>query len=168
MKKLLKPGRLALIFGILVLIGVFAYYYFQVNNPHRVRVFFFKGEMLQSVDRPLLNTEDPLMVAARELILGPTATELQQGFMTEIPKKARVLSVRKQGSTAAIDFSPELQNYGGGSARVRGLIAQIVFTLSDVHGVKQVKILVSGRNEVVLGGEGLMIDRPLSREDLRF
>lgn len=157
-----------MIIGALVLIGTLAYYYVQINNPHRVRVFFFKGEMLQSVDRPLLKTEDPLTVAARELILGPTDSELQQGFSTELPKKVRVLGIHKQGSTAVIDFSPELQNYGGGSARVRGLVAQIVFTLCDIHGIKQAKILVKGKSEVVLGGEGLVLDKPLSREDLRF
>lgn len=157
-----------MLLGALALIAVFAYYYVQINNPHRVRVYFVKGEMLQSVDRPLLKTEDPLTVAARELIIGPTENELQQGFMTELPKKVRVLGIHKQGSTAVINFSPELQNYGGGSARVRGLVAQIVFTLSDIHGIKQVQILVSGKKEVVLGGEGLVLDKPLSREDLRF
>jgi len=46
------------------------------------------------------------------------------------------------------------------------MIGQIVYTITEVPGIKKVWIKMEGEKELVLGGEGLVIDRPLSREDI--
>ena len=73
-----------------------------------------------------------------------------------------------QGSMAVITFNDEIENYGGGSNRVQDLVAQIVYTFTEVPGVNKVKILVGKRESVILGSEGFVIDHPLTREDVKF
>jgi hypothetical protein len=53
---------------------------------------------------------------------------------------------------ATVDFSPEMQAYGGGSARVNAIREQIVRTVLqfDELGIQEVRIVVAGETEGVL------------------
>ncbi len=131
-----------------------------------VKVYFFKGEKLTAVERPLSANEAPLSKALTELISGPSETERGQGISTQIPRGTKVLSMLIKDDIAIINFNRKLENYGGGSARLEGMIAQIVYTATEVPGIKKVWIWMEGEKELVLGGEGLVLDKPLSRRDL--
>ncbi|MFA4967239.1 MAG: GerMN domain-containing protein [Candidatus Margulisiibacteriota bacterium] len=165
MKKSARPVNWAL--AILIIAGVIAgaYYLFSSQIPAS-NIYFLKGEKLVAVKRALPQDADPLQVAALELMSGPNEPEAKEGIFSEIPKKAKITKVEKQGETANVIFNDEIENYGGGSARVQGLVAQIVYTFTDIPGIKRVKIFVGNRASVVLGGEGFVIDKPLSRQDL--
>ena len=151
----------------IIIAGVlaFAYYLFQAQNPS-VSVYFLKGEKLISVKRPLPQGDAPLQVAANQLMLGPNEQEAKEGIFSEIPRSAKIIKASIQDESANIIFNDEIENYGGGSARVQGLVAQIVYTFTEIPGINKVQILVGKRASVVLGGEGFVIDKPLSRQDL--
>jgi len=101
----------------------------------------------------------------KELLAGPKPEE---GASSELPRGVKILGIKVRGQTAMIDFNHKLEDCGGGSARLQGMIAQIVYTATDVPGVEKAWILIEGKKEVVLGGEGLVLDRPLGRSDLGY
>jgi len=135
-------------------------------EAREIKIYFLKGEKLEQVSRPSAEKSNILEVAARELMRGPNAAEKQAGIFSEIPAGTKIVKVSRDGETANITFNDEIENYGGGSARVQGLVAQIVYTFTEIPGITKVNVLVSKRKEVVLGGEGLVLDHPLSREEL--
>lgn len=170
MKTAKRPAPKLWMAGLLpILLAALGWFLYQGGPASpTVRVYFLKGESLVPVERPLQNTNEPLAAAARELMSGPTAEEKQAGLFSEIPPKARIQKIIREDGTVLISFNSELEKYGGGSARVQGLIAQIVYTFTEVPGVTKVRILVGKKGEVVLGGEGFVIDKPLARQDIKF
>ncbi len=62
-----------------------------------------------------------------------------------IPRGTRLESLKVSGGTATAVFSPELQNYGGGSCNVQAIRAQIEQTLKQFSSIKNVVISVVGK-----------------------
>ncbi|MDD5593947.1 MAG: GerMN domain-containing protein [Candidatus Margulisbacteria bacterium] len=133
-----------------------------------VGAYFFKGEKLISVERPLRPDVPPLKQAIEALLSGPTPQEAAEGITTQLPAGVKIRQLKVEKTIAVIDLSRELEDYGGGSAKVEGLIAQLVFTVTDIPGIKKAWIWVEGHHDIVLGGEGLVLDRPLGREDVKY
>ena len=79
-----------------------------------------------------------------------------------------MLSSRVEKRTAIINFNARLEEYGGGATHVRGMIAQIVYTATGLQGIDKAWIWVEGKKSIVLGGEGLVLDKPLTREDTGY
>lgn len=70
-----------------------------------------------------------------------------------IPDGAEVNSIHFAGGIARIDFSPELvNNFHGGSAAELMLVGSIVNTLTEIPGVKKVRITVNGKAIETIGG----------------
>jgi spore germination protein GerM len=139
-----------------------------VGHKSGVQVYFFKGDKLVSVTRPLPEENERLMVVSAELIAGPNEQEKTDGLFSEIPPKAKIMIAEIKDKTAYLTFNYEIMNCGGGSARVQGLVAQIVYTFTEIPGVEKVRIMAGEKKEVALGGEGFVIDRALSRVDVKF
>ncbi len=168
MKKGKRKTPLLWVSVIVILIAAAAYFFIKSNEPPTVGIYFIKGEKLIEVKRPLPPNVSELAYAAEELMAGPGKAERDDGIFTEIPAGTKIISVGRSEAEAVITFSDELENYGGGSARVQGLVAQIVYTFTSIPGIQKVKIMVGKKESVVLGGEGFVIDRPLSREDVKL
>lgn len=143
-------------------------YFYPRPAPPSVKVYFFKGEKLFAVERPLQRNETPLKRALEELLAGPDQEESGQGIATQLPAGIKILNARIKGPTAIVNFSRKLEAYGGGSTRLQGMIAQIVYTATDIPGVEKAWIWIESRKEVVLGGEGLVLDHPLSRGEISY
>lgn len=96
------------------------------------------------------------------LLAGPTdpavATTIPQGT------KLRKLSVQPDG--VHVDLSKEFTE-GGGSASMTGRVAQVIYTASTLDPAAKVWIAVDGKPLEVLGGEGLMLDQPITRESFK-
>lgn len=137
----------------------------QQKQPS-VKVYFYKGDKLFAVERPLNAGDAPLQKAIEELLAGPSPDEKLEGITTQLPAGTRVLHMRARDKVAIIDFNRKLEAYGGGSARLEGMIAQIVYTATEVPGIEKAWIWMEGEKEVVLGGEGLVLDKPLSRREV--
>ncbi|HTY13006.1 MAG TPA: GerMN domain-containing protein [Candidatus Omnitrophota bacterium] len=153
--------------GAIVLCAV-AFYFIKTTEPPSIRIYFLKGEKLTEVKRPLRPDKNELELAAAELMAGPNAEERKNEVFSEIPREAKIMKVEKMANEAEVTFNPALENYGGGSAKVQGLVAQIVYTFTAIPGINKVRIKVGAKETVVLGGEGYVIDRPLTREDIKL
>lgn len=133
-----------------------------------VQVFFFKADKPFAVNRPLRPDQSPLETAIIELLKGPRREEKTAGLSTQLPAGIKTRLIKVERDVAIIDFSGRLEAYGGGSSRVEGLVAQIVYTATAIPGISKAWIWLAGEKEVVLGGEGLVLDEPLGRGDLAY
>lgn len=144
------------------------FFLFFIPKQPSVKIFFIKGDKLEARSRPIEKNENPLTKSAFELLNGPTKSEEENGIFSEIPKGTKIISIRKSTDEVEINFNEKLKEYGGGSFKIRVLIAQIIYTFSEAAKVKKVGILINGKREIFLGGEGYFIDKPLSKEDIKF
>jgi hypothetical protein len=138
----------------------------QVEEPavQLIDLYWVLGETLESEQRPVV-WEDDLAVALEELLWGPPPRNLA-GFDTALPTpeevldypgrqpdwgvRVRLLGLTVEDGLATVDFSPEMQAYGGGSMRVEMIRAQIERTLLQFPEVDEVHIAVAGETEGVL------------------
>jgi len=134
----------------------------------QARLFFVKIEddgviSRHEVKRSIPASDSPLTDAVNALIAGPSEGEIRSGLVSLIPRGTKLLGITLRGSTAIIDLSePFMYNhYGveGFSAQLR----QIVYTATSFPSVQDVQILVEGKLKEYLGGEGVYIGKPLSR-----
>jgi len=137
-------------------------------QTRQASLFFVKIEedgviSRREVKRNVPSSDSPLTDAINALIAGPSEGEIRSGLVSLIPRGTRVLSITVRGSTAIIDLSDAFNynHYGveGYSAQLR----QIVYTATSFPTVQDVQFLVEGKQKDYLGGEGVYIGKPLSR-----
>lgn len=100
------------------------------------------------------------------LLAGPTADEAAapNHLLTAIPTGTRALGLVLEGNVATVDLSGEFGG-GGGSESMLGRVAQVVYTLTALPGIEAVQFRIDGRPAEALGGEGIVLDEPQTRED---
>ena len=96
---------------------------------------------------------------------GPSASEEVNDIITNIPDNTALLSAWVKGETAYVNFSKDFENNRYGRESTILQLKQIVFTATEFKTIKNVQILIEGKNQTYLGGEGIIIGRPLSRND---
>lgn len=107
-----------------------------------VQVYFLLGEIPTTVTREV---KGGALEALEELTKGPLPEEEKQGFATAIPEGTGLRSYTVEGEVATVDFSGELASYGGGSAMVQAITAQITETVrANDPRVTTVAITVDG------------------------
>jgi spore germination protein GerM len=152
---------------VLLLAGGSSFWLWQSRaQKEGLGVYFVKGDALIRVSRPAKGDVPLLRQAMAALLAGPGPEERDSGLTTQLPSGVKIRLIKLERKMAIVDLSRELEHYGGGSARLEGMIAQIVYTATGVPGIDKIWIWVEGEKEVVLGGEGLVLDRPLGRQDL--
>jgi spore germination protein GerM len=151
----------------IVLIAVFVWANWPLGKASTIKTYFYKEEKLFAVERKQNPGQSPLKQAIEELLAGPTQPEQNDGVSTMLPSGVRVIQTKTDKSVAIVDLSRQLEDYGGGSTKVEGLVAQIVYTATEIPGIDKAWIWVEGQHEVVLGGEGLVLDHPLGRQDVK-
>lgn len=151
---------------LLIFALVFALVYFFFSKKGGA-LYFFKDGKLISVQRDYQGAAPIPAIALEFLLAGPNGEEAQKGYYSQIPSGVRMLGVWVENKIARADLSRELEQYGGGAARVQGILKQIVYTLTEFPQISKVKILIEGHEREYLGPEGYIIDRPLGRKDLR-
>lgn len=100
------------------------------------------------------------------LLAGPTAEEAGAPgrLTTAIPSGTRALGLVLDGNVATIDLSRDFGS-GGGSESMFGRVAQIVYTLTALPDIEAVLFRIDGRPVDALGGEGIVIAGPQTRDD---
>lgn len=88
-------------------------------------------------------------IAIAALLNGPTESETEEGYSTEIPPETVLQSLNIQNGIATIDFTETL-NSGGGSCSMTGRRAQIERTLRQFPDIRSVLITVNGDTETAL------------------
>ncbi|MFS8884859.1 GerMN domain-containing protein [Synechococcus sp. H70.2] len=104
------------------------------------------------------DAQEAIRSILEELIAGPKDPRLT----TAIPPQTRVLDVRVEGNDIFLNFSSEFTQ-GGGSTAMMSRVAQVLYTVTSQNPEARVWISVEGHALEVLGGEGLILDQPLTR-----
>lgn len=107
------------------------------------------------------DSPDRVLAAAFDRLLsGPQ----EPNQYSEIPPGTQLLNLTATTEEAiAIDLSKEFTT-GGGSASMIGRLGQVVYTATSLNPNAQVRISVNGLPLEILGGEGLEIPQPITRQ----
>ena len=132
------------------------------SNRVGVKVYFLRGEQLGVAAREA-DTLAVARAAAEALLAGPTVAERAAGLGTAIPRGTRLLGLSVANGTVTVDLSGEFDD-GGGSASMLGRVAEIVATLTQFPGFERVAFRLDGEPVEAIGGEGVVVDRPIGRE----
>lgn len=97
---------------------------------------------------------------------GPARVE-PDAFNMVATMRARLRSVTIAGDLVTIDYHVPDDDWGvNGSASLRALVQQLVFTASEEPGIVRVMITQNGETGALIGGEGLVIDHPQTRPEI--
>ncbi len=135
------------------------------SGPHSVLVYLVRGEEIAAASREIYGSPEVAAGSLNELLTGITPYEQDLGFGSEIPAETRLKDIALQDDgTAIVDLSPEFEA-GGGSFSMQMRVAQIVFTATQFDTIDRVQFRVDGQEVDAIGGEGVMVDEPLTRDD---
>jgi spore germination protein GerM len=107
------------------------------------------------------NPSEFLEAAFKNLLAGPT--EGSPGS-SAIPKDTKLLGIKAEGDEVRVNLSDDFQ-FGGGSAGMIGRVGQIVYTATALNPNAKVYLQLNGEQIEVLGGEGLELEQPLTRDN---
>jgi germination protein M len=136
----------------------------ETTSSTPLQVWFHRGEQLFVTTRAVEPTPRVGAAALEGLLAGPTEEERLEGIQTQVPEGTELLGLSISDGVATVDLTSEFES-GGGSASMSMRLAQVVFTLTQFPTVKGVQFALDGEPIEVLGGEGIVIDQPLTRKD---
>jgi germination protein M len=102
--------------------------------------------------------------ALEALLEGPDSFEQDYGLISAVPDGTQLLGLKIADGIARVDLTSEFES-GGGSASMQMRLAQVVYTITQFPTVKGVVFSLDGEPIDILGGEGIIIDHPLTRGD---
>lgn len=136
-----------------------------VATEQRVQVYWLKdtGTRLEVVPEELQVQADDkpasiLSAAFDQLLNGPKAADVA----STIPSGTKLLGLDVKDDGVHVNLSQSFTS-GGGSASMSGRLAQVIYTASALQPDAPVWISVEGQPLEVLGGEGVMVDQPMTR-----
>jgi spore germination protein GerM len=100
-----------------------------------------------------------LETAIQQLLAGATTAD----ETTTIPAGTQLRSLAVKPDGIHIDLSKEFTR-GGGSTSMTGRLAQILYTATSLNPTTAVWFSVEGKPLETLGGEGLVLEQPLTRQ----
>lgn len=131
-----------------------------------VRVYWLKDsgnslemELVSSSIQLKSDLGEPLEVAFHSLLAGPA----DPNFTTTIPAGTRLRSVQIKNNGVHVDLSGEFTT-GGGTASMSSRLGQIIYTATTLQPDAQVWLYVEGKPLEYLGGGGLEVAGPLTRQ----
>lgn len=105
------------------------------------------------------NPQAALEAAVQQLLAGPQGSD----YTTTIPQGTELKSLKIEADGIRLDLSQEFTE-GGGSTSMQGRVAQILYTVTSQDPNAKVWLMVEGKTLDVLGGEGLVLEQPLTRQ----
>ncbi|MEH2222817.1 GerMN domain-containing protein [Nostoc sp.] len=103
-----------------------------------------------------------LEAAFQSLLAGPT----EGTDSTTIPKGTKLLGLKAENNEVHVNLSEDFTS-GGGSTSMMGRVGQVVYTATTLNPKAKVYIDVNGKPLDVLGGEGIELQQPLTREQFQ-
>jgi spore germination protein GerM len=128
------------------------------------KVYFVKQDKLTAYSRTIPFTPTVGKAAVQSLLAGPASADKAQGAGTAVPTGVKINSLTIKDRVAIVDLSGTFGS-GGGSQSMYLRLGQVVYTLTEFPTVDRVQLKMDGKTVTTLGGEGLLIERPLSRAD---
>jgi Sporulation and spore germination/Immunoglobulin-like domain of bacterial spore germination len=135
-------------------------------NLATYEVWFTRGESLFMVTRTQETTPRIGTAAMESLLAGPNTQEQAAAVGSQIPAGTQLLGLNVDSGIATVDLTSEFES-GGGSASMNMRIAQVVYTLTQFPTVKGILFKLDGQSVDVLGGEGVIVDQPVTRKNYR-
>ncbi|MEC4816672.1 MAG: GerMN domain-containing protein [Scytonema sp. PMC 1069.18] len=136
-----------------------------VPNEQTAQIFWLRdtGTKLelvpQAVAVPSGEPNQVLTAAFKSLLAGPT----ENTESSTIPKETQLLGVKVENDGVHVNLSEDFTT-GGGSSSMIGRVGQVVYTATTLDNNAKVFIEVNGQPLEVLGGEGLELEQPLTRQ----
>lgn len=137
----------------------------STNNQEKQQIeVYWLNDNLEIVSQTLEvdkaeNKEKYLITALNQLLDGPSTSA--EG--TAIPKNTKLNKLTVADDGIHLDLSADFTT-GGGSASMIGRLGQIIYTATSLDKNAPVWISVEGQPLELLGGEGLMVEQPMTRE----
>lgn len=123
-----------------------------------------QGTELSWVPRPLVVPQNvgrsPLLQTALEQLFSQSPPASNS---TAIPPQTQLLSLKVVDHNIYLDLSPQFTE-GGGSDSMIGRLGQVIYTATSLDPQGSVWISVAGQPLETLGGEGLMVSQPMTRQ----
>ncbi|NES81310.1 MAG: spore germination protein [Moorea sp. SIO2B7] len=137
------------------------------SKEERVQIYWFNasgneikllahGVTIEKSAQP----REVLESAFKRLLAGPS----DQAYTTNIPGGTKLLSVNIKNDGVHVNLSQEFTK-GGGTSSMTGRLAQILYTATSINPKTGVWIDIEGKPLEVLGGEGIIVDQPMTRKD---
>jgi germination protein M len=130
------------------------------------QVWFAEGESLFVTYRSQEATRAVGAAALGALLAGPSEFEKGYGLTSALPEGTQLLGLTIRDGIAHVDLTSEYEA-GGGTLSMSMRLAQVVYTLTQFPTVQGVLFSLDGEPIDVLGGEGIVIDHPLTRKEYR-
>lgn len=110
--------------------------------------------------------EERIRSRLEALAAGPTPA-IADAFNVVPSITATLYRVEVDVDLVTIDYAAPDGNWGiDGAANIHALVQQLVWTASEEPGILRVLITQNLGQTAIIGGEGLVIDEPLTREDV--
>jgi spore germination protein GerM len=106
---------------------------------------------------------DAQVKAAFDTLLTKTGNAEQDAFTT-IPEQTQLLAATVEEDGIHVDLSAPFTS-GGGSASMTARLGQVIYTATAFDPTAPVWISVDGQPLTLLGGEGLEVSQPMTRDD---
>ncbi len=114
------------------------------------------------VEASIKQPSDFLEDAFEHLFAGPT----EGSGSSSIPPQTKLLGIQAKGDQIRVNLSEDFQS-GGGSASMIGRLGQVVYTATALNPNAKVYLELNGKKIEVLGGEGLELEQPLTRDNYK-
>ncbi|MEH2078841.1 MAG: GerMN domain-containing protein [Nostoc sp.] len=140
----------------------------QPANEQTPNVYWLrpKDKNVALVPQPVkvasIRPNQPLEAAFQSLLAGPT----EGTDSTTIPKGTKLLGLKAENNEVHVNLSDDFTS-GGGSTSMMGRVGQVVYTATSLNPKAKVYIDVNGKPLDVLGGEGVELQQPLTREQFQ-
>jgi spore germination protein GerM len=105
--------------------------------------------------QPEINLEATL----KRLLAGVNSEE----YSSAIPQATKLRDVNVRGNEVFVNLSQDFTT-GGGSASMIGRLGQVIYTATSLNPKARVWLEIEGETLEVLGGEGVMLEQPLTRQ----
>jgi len=134
-------------------------------DENKAQVYFYYNEHLRPLECAIDSGSSPLDTALRALLRGPDAEAKAKNIQTLLPPDLQITERHLENGVLTLTLNDALLRMSGGSQNIHSALRQIVFTATQIKGIKSVSFRVQGftGSALVIGGEGYIIDRPLDR-----